>query len=234
MNAFSLELVRKHFPQLRQPLAPAPWTVLLEQSDTESAGARARRCSKRCSRPRSSAASSTTRRSPSSLEQSHAMWHLRETIPLAQAAGGRATSSTTSRCRSRRSPTSSPRPTRALQRAFPACGWSTSATSATATCTTTCRRPDGDAAPIRRAHRGAHQRARLRRRGSAAAARSRPSTASAQLKRDELARRKSPVALDMMRAIKHALDPANVLNPRAPGRDRCPRRSASPPGAATR
>jgi FAD/FMN-containing dehydrogenase len=34
-----------------------------------------------------------------------------------------------------------------------------------------------------------------------------------ELKRDELAARKSPVALDMMRAIKNALDPAGVLNP---------------------
>ncbi|HWH84463.1 MAG TPA: FAD-linked oxidase C-terminal domain-containing protein, partial [Burkholderiaceae bacterium] len=33
------------------------------------------------------------------------------------------------------------------------------------------------------------------------------------LKRDELARRKSPVALALMRAIKRALDPANLLNP---------------------
>jgi FAD/FMN-containing dehydrogenase len=33
------------------------------------------------------------------------------------------------------------------------------------------------------------------------------------LKRDELVARKSPVALDMMRAIKIALDPAGVLNP---------------------
>ena len=33
------------------------------------------------------------------------------------------------------------------------------------------------------------------------------------LKRDELVARKSPVALDMMRAIKNALDPAGVLNP---------------------
>ena len=36
MNAFSLDLVRKRFPALRQPLPPAPWTVLLEQSDAES------------------------------------------------------------------------------------------------------------------------------------------------------------------------------------------------------
>ena len=33
------------------------------------------------------------------------------------------------------------------------------------------------------------------------------------LKRDELARRKSPVALALMRDIKRALDPQNRMNP---------------------
>ena len=36
MNEVSLGLVRKHFPALRQPLAAAPWTVLVEHSDFES------------------------------------------------------------------------------------------------------------------------------------------------------------------------------------------------------
>src|SRR3954471_5601141 len=36
MNTLSLELVRAHFPGVRQPLPPAPWTVLVEHSDAES------------------------------------------------------------------------------------------------------------------------------------------------------------------------------------------------------
>ena len=33
------------------------------------------------------------------------------------------------------------------------------------------------------------------------------------LKRDALARHKSPVALQLMRAVKQALDPLNIMNP---------------------
>ena len=48
---------------------------------------------------------------------------------------------------------------------------------------------------------------------STSAARSRPSTASASMKRDELARVKSAVEIDLMRRIKAALDPKGILNP---------------------
>jgi len=34
-----------------------------------------------------------------------------------------------------------------------------------------------------------------------------------QLKRDELRRYKSPVEIEMMRAIKHVLDPQGLMNP---------------------
>ena len=34
-----------------------------------------------------------------------------------------------------------------------------------------------------------------------------------QLKRDEIARYKSPVEIDLMHSIKHALDPMGLMNP---------------------
>jgi len=45
------------------------------------------------------------------------------------------------------------------------------------------------------------------------------------LKREKLVKHKSPVALDMMRAIKGALDPHNLMNP---GRMLSPGASHSP------
>ena len=87
MNAFSLELVARHFPALPRPLPGAPWTVLLEQSDPEGeATARARfeallEAAVEAGHVRDAVVAE-------SLAQSTALWHVRESIPLAQAEEG--------------------------------------------------------------------------------------------------------------------------------------------------
>ncbi|HET9976173.1 MAG TPA: FAD-binding oxidoreductase [Burkholderiaceae bacterium] len=87
MNAFSLALVAKHFPRLRQPLTAAPWTVLLELSDTEGeAPARERFESLLGAALEAGVIGDAA--IAESVAQSHAMWHLRESIPLAQAEEG--------------------------------------------------------------------------------------------------------------------------------------------------
>ncbi len=90
MNALSLALVATHFPQLRQPLAPsaaAPWTVLIEQSDAEDE-AHARGLFEGLLETALDRGLIADAAVAATIEQSRAMWHLRESIPLAQAAQG--------------------------------------------------------------------------------------------------------------------------------------------------
>lgn len=87
MNQFSLDLVRKHFPQLPQPLPPSPWTVLMEASDHESE-AHARALFEALLERAFEDGVITDAAVAESLEQSKALWHLRESIPLAQAEEG--------------------------------------------------------------------------------------------------------------------------------------------------
>jgi FAD/FMN-containing dehydrogenase len=87
MNAFSLSLVARHRPQLQQPLAASPWTVLLELSDSEGeAHARERfEGLLGVALERSVIGDAAIAQS---VAQSRTMWHLRESIPLAQAEEG--------------------------------------------------------------------------------------------------------------------------------------------------
>ena len=87
MNAFSLSLVAKHMPQLRQPLPAAPWTVLLELSDNESE-AHARERFEGVLGQALERGTIGDAAIAESVAQSHTMWHLRESIPLAQAEEG--------------------------------------------------------------------------------------------------------------------------------------------------
>ena len=87
MGRFALELVEKHFPALPRPLPAAPWTVLLELADPEGAAP---------ARARLEAALGEALEGgligdavvAESLAQARALWHLRESIPLAQAEEG--------------------------------------------------------------------------------------------------------------------------------------------------
>ena len=83
MGEYALGLVRKHFAHLAQPLPPAPWTVLLEQSDSE-AETHAQALFEALLETALERGLISDAAVASSIDQSNAMWHLRESIPLAQ------------------------------------------------------------------------------------------------------------------------------------------------------
>jgi FAD/FMN-containing dehydrogenase len=87
MNAFSLALVARHMPQLRQPLPPSPWTVLIGLSDSEGE-AHARERFETLLSDALERGLTADAAVAESVAQSHAMWRLRESIPLAQAEEG--------------------------------------------------------------------------------------------------------------------------------------------------
>ena len=87
MNRFSLDLVARHFPALPRPLPGAAWTVLLELSEPQGPAAAQARLEALLSEALE-AGQVDDAAVASSLTQAHAMWHLRESIPLAQAQEG--------------------------------------------------------------------------------------------------------------------------------------------------
>ena len=211
MSAYALGLVRSHFPQLTQALPPAPWTVLLEQSDSEGEHhARSRfEALLQAALERGFISDAAL---ASSLEQSRAMWQLRESIPMAQSLEGlnikhdialpislipRFVASTDA----------------ALMQAFPGVRLVNFGHLGDGNLHYNVQAPaGGNAAVFLRDHEAAVNSIvydAVDAFGGSISA----EHGIGSLKRDELARRKSPVALHMMRAIKHALDPLNLMNP---------------------
>ncbi|MDQ6640437.1 MAG: FAD-binding oxidoreductase [Pseudomonadota bacterium] len=211
MNTLSLDLVRTHFPQLRQPLAAAPWTVLVEHSDAEDQA--------HATALLESLLATALERGlvddaafASSLEQANAMWHVRESIPLAQVAEGANVKHDIAL------PISAvdefvAATDAALMKAFPGVRLVDFGHLGDGNLHYNVQGPPGAG--------GADFVARFEKEINALvydAAVARGGSISAEhgigeTKREELVARKSPVALDMMRAIKNALDPAGVLNP---------------------
>ncbi len=211
MARYALGLVRTHFPQLAQPLPAAPWTVLLEQSDSESE-THAQALFEALLESALEQGLITNAAVATSSLQSKAMWQLRESIPLAQSVEGlnikHDIALPVSAIAGFVADTDA-----ALLCAFPGVRLVNFGHLGDGNLHYNVQAPEGvDGQAFLHAHEAAVNTLvydALAVYGGSISA----EHGIGALKRDELARRKSPVALKMMRAIKLALDPQNLMNP---------------------
>jgi FAD/FMN-containing dehydrogenase len=212
MGQFALSLVVKHFPQQRVPLwNESPYCVVLENSDNESE-AHAREVFERLLEAAMEAGCVTDAVVAESVAQARALWHIRESIPLAQAQEGLNIKHDISIAVS-----AIPEFVRLtdakLEAAFPG-----------ARLVNYGHLGDGNLHYNVQAPDGADAEAFLQNQekpinalvydmvdqfgGSISA-----EHGIGSLKREKLEQHKSPVALGLMRSIKQALDPHNLMNP---------------------
>ncbi|MCV2355915.1 FAD-binding oxidoreductase [Paucibacter sp. B2R-40] len=211
MNAVSLGLVKKHFPQLQQALALSPWTVLLELSDTESE-AHASAMFESLLEAALEAGVISDAAVAASQAQSQAMWHLRESIPLAQAQEGLNVKHDIALPVSA-IPGFVATTDAALLQAFPGVRLVDFGHLGDGNLHYNVQAPEGVPA---KDFLSQHEAAINKTVYDAVALHGGSFSAEhgiGQLKREELASRKDPVALHMMRAIKKALDPQGLMNP---------------------
>jgi FAD/FMN-containing dehydrogenase len=211
MNRFSLGLVARHFPQLRQPLPSGPWTVLVELSDNEGE-AHARAQFEGLLADALEADSITDAAVAESVAQSRAMWHLRESIPLAQSEEGLNIKHDIALPVSR-IPAFCTATDAALAARWPGMRLVNFGHLGDGNLHYNVQAPEGgDAAAFLRDEEHAVNAlvfdAVVAHGGSISA-----EHGIGALKRDELALRKDPTALAMMRAVKAALDPQGLFNP---------------------
>ena len=211
MGRFALDLVARHFPQLPRPLPATPWTVLLEASDTDGEDeARARFEALLGAALEAGTVEDAV--VAESLGQSRALWHLRESIPLAQAEEGLNIKHDISLPVSA-IPEYVARTDAALAARWPGVRLVNFGHLGDGNLHYNVQAPEGvDPARFLAEHEHAVNQlvfdALVPYGGSFSA-----EHGIGALKRDELATRKPPVALAMMRAIKRALDPQGILNP---------------------
>ncbi len=211
MGAFALGLVARHFPRIRQPLEAAPWTALIELSDHDST-AHATYALEQLLEAAMDRGITTDAAVAASIEQSNQLWHLRETIPLAQALEG------TNIKHDIALPVSCiaafvESTDAALLRAFPGIRLVNFGHLGDGNLHYNVQCPEGiDAAEFLHRFEPAVNALVF----DAVSANGGSISAEHGIgvqKREELTRRKSPVALQMMRSIKAALDPQGLFNP---------------------
>jgi len=214
MGQFALSLVGKHMPQLRVPFLgqdDAPWGVLLENSDSESE-AHARERFEKLLELALEQGIVLDAVVAENLSQAHQLWHVRESIPLAQAEEGLNIKHDISIPVSR-IPAFCAETDALLQREIPGVRLVNFGHLGDGNLHYNVQAPaDGDPKAFLR-----EQEERVntlvydqvqRYQGSISA-----EHGVGSLKRDKLPHYKSPVALELMRAIKRALDPHNLMNP---------------------
>ena len=212
MGQFALGLVAKHFSQMRVPLyQQAPFCVLLETSDHESE-VHARAQFERLLETAMEEGCVTDAVVAENLTQAHQLWHIRESIPLAQVEEGANIKHDIS------IPVSAiPRFCDAtdalLAKAIPGVRLVNFGHLGDGNLHYNVQAPEGvDAAQFLAEKEEAVNTLvydSVRKYGGSISA----EHGVGSLKVDKLEDHKSPVALDLMRAIKRALDPANTMNP---------------------
>jgi len=214
MGRFALQLVDKHMPQLRVPFIDQPevqWAVLLENSDSES---------EQHARERFEALLETAFEAgcvqdavvAESITQAQQLWHIRENIPLAQAEEGLNIKHDISVPISR-IPAFVEYADALLQRELPGVRLVNFGHLGDGNLHYNVQAPeDGDAKAFLH-----DQEDQVNHLVYEAVAQFGGSFSAEHgvgaLKTDKLERYQSPVALSMMRAIKQALDPQNLMNP---------------------
>jgi D-lactate dehydrogenase (cytochrome) len=211
MSDVCLKLVARHFPQLPRPFAQAhPQYVLLELSSSES--------ERHATELLETAIGSAVERGivddavvAGSIAQSTGLWQVREHISMAQAAEGKNIKHDISLPISRIADFID-QTDAALLQAFPACQIVCFGHLGDGNLHYNVAPPAGEAYDDFLAHQQAINRIvhdSVVGFGGAISA----EHGIGALKRDELARYKSAVELDLMRAIKTALDPLGIMNP---------------------
>ena len=214
MGRFALSLVDRHMPQLRVPFVDnfdVPYCVLLENSDSESEDhARAR--FEALLEMAFEAGCVSDAVVAESLAQAHQLWHIRESIPLAQAEEGLNIKHDISVPISR-IPAFVEYADALLAREIAGVRLVNFGHLGDGNLHYNVQAPEGSDAKAFLAA----QEARVNDLVYGAVAQFGGSFSAEHgvgaLKTDELAHYQSPVALSMMRAIKQALDPQNLLNP---------------------
>jgi FAD/FMN-containing dehydrogenase len=212
MGQFALSLVVKHFPQQRVPLwNESPYCVVLENSDNESE-THAREVFERLLEAAMEAGCVTDAVVAESVAQARALWHIRESIPLAQAQEGLNIKHDISIAVS-----AIPEFVRLtdakLETAFPGARLVNYGHLGDGNLHYNVQAPDGSDAEAFLQHQEKPINALVydmvdQFGGSISA-----EHGIGSLKREKLEQHKSPVALGLMRSIKQALDPHNLMNP---------------------